>query len=225
MRLLIVIVGAAALAACGSLGQATISMPAPELGFRFLDLLAEDGFESGEPWRQYVDGDDLFMGAREGAYQIEFSGRQFVWSQRRERQRDIVIEAEATQISDYNHNAFGLACRLDPANSGRGYYFLISGDGYASIRWSNGRSLEPIVRAAPSDAIHRGKASNRIRVVCVEDYLALWINGQFAAEARDRRASVGAVGLAGVMNYPGRRLAVQFDDLRVWRAALDERDQ
>jgi len=224
MRLLMAVIGAAALAACSSIGPAPMTPPAPELGFRYLELLVNDSFDGGEPWRQYVAGDELFLGARDGVYRIDFRGRQYAWSQRDGGQTDVVIEAEATQISEYVHNAFGLACRLDPTNSGRGYFFLISGDGYASIRWSNGRSLDPIVGAAPSETIRRGRSSNRIRVVCVDDYLALWVNGQFVAEARDRRASFGAVGLAGVMNYPGRRLTVQFDDLKVWRAALDERE-
>ena len=201
-----------------------MTRPAPETGFRFLTLQVDDSFEGGALWRQYVKGDELSMSARDGVYQIDFEGRQYVWAQREGWHSDIVLEADATQASDFDHNAFGLACRLDPANSGRGYYFLISGDGYASIRWSTGRSLEPIVRAAPSDAIGKGKASNRIRVVCIEDYLALWVNGRFVADARDGRASAGAVGLAGVMNYAGRRLAVHFDDLKVWRAALDVRE-
>ncbi|MCY3832981.1 MAG: hypothetical protein OXG85_08180 [Chloroflexi bacterium] len=218
------IVGAALLAACASIRPAMRTEPAPESGFRYLELLVDDDFAGSEPWRQYMDGDDLVMSARDGVYQIDFVGRQYVWAQRQGWHSDIVLEADATQASDFDHNAFGLACRLDPANSGRGYFFLISGDGYASIRWSNGRSLEPIVRAASSAAIRSGKASNSLRVVCIEDYLALWVNGQFVAEARDGRASAGAVGLAGVMNYAGRRLAVHFDDLKVWRAALDERE-
>ena len=60
-----------------------------------------------------------------------------------------------------------------------------------------------------------------MRVVCIDDYLALWVNGKFVAEARDRRADTGAVGMAAVMNYAGRRLAVAYDDLKVWSAAFD----
>ena len=63
-----------------------------------------------------------------------------------------------------------------------------------------------------------------MRVVCVDDYLALWVNGEFVADARDRRAAQGEVGLVGVMNCAGKRLTVDFDDLRLWRAALDDRE-
>jgi len=221
---LIAILALALLAACTSIQEMIARKPAPDVGFRYIELLVEDGFEAGDQWRNYEDGDDLFLGAKSGLYRIDFKGRRYAWSQREGDYADVVIEADAAQISDYDHNAYGLACRLDPANSGRGYFFLISGDGYASIRWSNGRSLEPIVSAAPSAHIRRGQSSNRVRIVCIDDYLALWVNGEFVADARDGRATQGAVALAGVMNYAGKRLTVEFDNVKVWRAALDSRE-
>lgn len=211
----------ALLTACTSMQELIERKRTPELGFRFGDMLFEDGFETGARWRSYESSGGLFLGVVDGVYRIDFSGRKFVWTQRAGAYADVVVEAEARQASDYDHNAYGLACRLDPANGGRAYFFLISGDGHASIRWSNGRSLEPIVAAAPSAHIRQGQSSNRLRVVCIDDYLALWVNGRFLAEARDGRAGQGEVGLAGVMNQAGKRLAVDFDDIRVWRAALD----
>lgn len=224
MRLFNWVIALALLPACASIQDLVAGRQKPEIGFRYLELLLVDEFTTGEQWRQYGDGGDLFLGIRGGRYQIDFRGRQYVWSQRDGDFADLVIEAEATQVSDYDHNAYGLACRLDAGNRGRGYFFLISGDGYASIRWSNGRSLEPIVSAAPSRHIRRGAATNRLRVVCVDDYLALWVNGEFVADARDGRAAQGAVGLAGVMNYEGKQLTVEFDNLRIWRAARDRQE-
>lgn len=224
MRAIIVVFALALLPACASLQEMVSGKQKPQIGFRFLELLAEDDFKSGEQWRRYGDGEDFFLGVRAGRYHIDFRGRRYVWSQRDGDFADIVIEAEAAQVSDYDHNAYGLACRLDPGNRGRGYFFLIGSDGYASIRWSDGRSLEPIVSAAPSHHIMRGAATNRLRAVCVEDYLALWVNGEFVADARDQRAARGAVGFAGVMNYEGKRLSVEFDDLRIWRAAADRQE-
>ncbi len=219
---LVILFALALLTACGSIQQFAARKPAPALGFRFVDLLVEDGFASAVHWRQYEKGDELFIGARDGKFRMDFSGRQFVWAGRAGDYANVAIAAEAAQVSAYDHNAYGLACRLDPGNRGRGYFFLISGDGYASIRWSDGRSLSPIVRAAPTAAIRRGRAANRLRAICVGDYLALWVNGEFVADARDSRASHGEVGLAGVMNYAGRRLTIDFDDLQIWRAALDD---
>lgn len=221
MRGLILFLLLAQLAACSSLRESLAPKRKPVIGFRYIELLVEDNFDNGDQWRQYDNSRDLFLGYRAGVFRLDFNGRKYVWTQRVGKFENVVFEAEAAQISDYNHNAYGLACRLDPANSGRGYFFLISGDGYASIRWSNGRSLEPIVSAAPSDSIRRGRASNRIRIVCIDNYLALWVNGEFVAEGRDGRAKLGEVGLAGVMNYAGQRLTVDFDDVKVWRADVD----
>ena len=208
--------------ACCAVEQVVAPAPSPAQGYRYLELLLEDDFADGGGWRDYA-ADELFLGVEDGAYKIDFVGRKYVWTQGDSHYTDVVVEADFEQNSEYDHNAFGLACRLDPANSGRGYFFLISGDGYASIRWSNGRSLEPIAEARPSQHIKRGEASNRVRTVCVGDYLALWVNDEFVVEARDKRASAGTVGLVGVMNYAGQRLTVTIDDLKLWRAAPDDR--
>ena len=207
--------------ACGAIAPALVQRPLPSVGYRYLELLRREPFDDPEAWRSYDGGADLWMAVEDGAYRMELNEREFVWAQTADQFRDVAIEAELTQLSDFDHNAFGVACRLDPGNSGRGYYFLMGGDGTYTIRWSNGRSLEPIVAARNSDVIKRGRARNRMRAVCIEDYLALWINDSFVAEARDQRATEGAVGLAAVMNYSGRRLAVRFDDLEIWGAALE----
>lgn len=194
----------------------------PTADYRYLDLAVDETFDHIGDWRSYHDGDALSMNVENGAYRMNLTGSQYVWTQTSASYRDVIIEANIAQISDYDYNAFGIACRLDPANSGRGYFFLISGDGHYSIRWSDSRSLDSIVSAAPSEQIHSGKAANRIRAVCIDDYLALWINDQFIAEARDHRAVQGMVGLAGLMNYEDQRLEVEFDSLKIWRAAFDD---
>lgn len=211
-------------AACSALEEVVAPANSPSQGFRYLELLLEDDFAVGGAWRGYA-ADDLFLGVADGVYKIDFVGRKYVWTQVEAQYADVVIEADLTQVSDFDHNAFGLACRLDPANSGRGYYFLISGDGYASIRWSDGRSLQPIAKAQPSAHVKRGVASNRVRVVCIGDYLALWVNDEFVVEARDGRAVAGAVGMAGVMNYAGQGLTVTIDDVKVWLVATDNRER
>jgi hypothetical protein len=191
----------------------------PSVGYRYLDLIADETFDSVGEWRTYDGGENLYMNVEDGVYRINLSQRQIVWTQAPIQHDNAVIEATVTQGSDYNHNAFGIACRLSPSNNGRGYYFLISDDGYYTIRWNNGRSLDNIVPATPSSAIKTGQ-SNIIRAVCIDDYLALWINDEFVAEAYDKKSSNGVIGLSGVMNYDGRNLTVEFDDLKVWNAML-----
>ena len=221
MRLLLTAVIVSFACAC------TVVAPArrlPAQGFRYLHLVIDERFDESfdrGAWRAY-DGDGVFLGAKDGAFLIDIVGRQYVWTQHEALLADVVAEAEFTLHSAAAGNAYGLACRLDPANAGRGYFFLISGDGYASIRWSNGRSLEAIAPAQPASAIKRGQ-SNRLRAVCIGDYLALWVNGEFVLEARDTRAAQGAVGFSGVMNRASQRLRVTVDELKVWRAAQDDR--
>ncbi len=219
MRLLLACIFLLLLTACTVL---TPSRPMPAQGYRYLELVVDEKFETPGAWRNY-SGDNFFLGPNNGKFLIDIVGRQYVWTQNESLLGDVVLETDLRQTSAYDHNAFGLACRLDPANSGRGYYFLISGDGYASIRWSNGRSLEQVVAAQPTTHVKRGGALNRLRAVCIGDYLALWVNDQFVIEARDRRASTGVAGMVGVMNYEGRRLTLTIDDLKVWRATLDDR--
>lgn len=221
MRLLPLIAVMVIVVSCGLAADLNLGPTMPSVGYRYLDLVTEDAFDDPGGWRSFDGGPDLYMNAEDGVYRIRLNTRQYVWAQSPMRYQDSIIEVEARQLSDFDHNAFGIACRLDMGNSGRGYYFLIGGDGYYTIRWSNGRSLDDIVLARPSEAINRRGAANRIRAVCIEDYLALWINGRFVAEARDQRAAHGAVGLAAAMNYQGKSLEIIFYDLRIWDAALD----
>ncbi len=195
----------------------------PDAGYRYLEFLLDEPFHSARHWHSYNGGDELWLGVLDGVYRIDFRGQRYVWTQHDHSYQNTVIEVDARQSSDYDHNAYGAACRLQPDNSGRGYFFLISGDGYASIRWSDGRALQPIVAAFPSQHVRQGQERNQLRVVCIDDYLAMWVNDKFVAEARDGRGTSGAVGLAGVMNYAGKRLTVNFDNLRVHAAAIDER--
>ena len=221
LRLLLVCSILALVSSCTNL---PVGRRLPSQGYRYLENVLQESFDSQGSWRGY-DGTGVFLGVDNGSFLIDLQGRQYVWTQHDTLLDDVVLEAEFEQTSSHDHNGFGLACRLDPANSGRGYFFLISGDGYATIRWSNGRSLEQVVPAKASPHIKRGRAQNRLRAVCIGDYLALWVNDQFVAEARDRRATSGAVGMTGVVNYEGRRLTLTIDNLRVWRASFDDRSQ
>lgn len=217
-RLLLLIALALSTTSCLAMNIAPDKMPSK--GYRYLDLIADETFDSVGSWRTYDGGDDLWMNVEDGVYRIDLSAQQIVWTQSKIQSGNMIIEATMTQRSEYDYNAFGVACRLDPANSGRGYYFLISGDGHYTIRWNNGRTLDSIVRATPSDVIKRGQATNTIRAICIDDYLALWVNDKFVAEAHDKRATSGEVGLSGVMNYKNQNLTVEFDDLKVWDGVL-----
>ena len=64
------------------------------------------------------------------------------------------------------------------------------------------------------DFVLCSRAENRIRAVCVGDYLAMYVNGTFVGDATDDTYSVGQVGLVGAA---ASRLGLQvdFDNLTV----------
>lgn len=100
---------------------------------------------------------------------------------------------------------------------GNGYAFLIQGGGAYAIMRSTDRSLVPLVNWTPSDKINQGPAENKLRAVCVGDYLAFYINGEFVADVIDTTYSEGQIGLAA---SSGNRLGVrvQFDNVVVSQA-------
>src|SRR5262249_42925029 len=119
--------------------------------------------------------------------------------------------AEAT--SEATSEAAGEATLLT-ANNGDGYLFLVEGSGRFAIMRSRGRSITPLVNWTPSTAIQTGPAENRIRAVCVGDYLAMYVNGTFVGDATDDTYTIGQVGLVGAA---ASRLGLQvdFDNLTV----------
>jgi hypothetical protein len=101
--------------------------------------------------------------------------------------------------------------------NGDGYLFLIQGSGSFAILRARGRDITPLVNWTASSLIHQGAARNELRAVCMGDYLALYINGEFAGEATDSTYTSGQIGLAA---SAASRLGVQveFDDLVVRQA-------
>jgi len=222
VRLIFLLVMILSVSACATVRDRVAPENLPSVGYRTLDQIADETFDRIGQWRTYDGGDDLYMTVADGVYTIDLSAKQIVWTQAPIQHENVVIEVLTDQQSEYKYNAYGVACRVAPDNSGRGYYFLISGDGQYTIRWNNGRTLDDIIKMTPSDVIKQGQARNRIRAVCIDDYLGLWINGEFVAEARDIHASQGYVGLAGFMGYNNQNLTVDFDDLKVWEATFME---
>jgi hypothetical protein len=100
---------------------------------------------------------------------------------------------------------------------GDGYLFLIQGTGSYAIMRARGRAVVPLVDWTPSEHINVGPGTNHIRAICDGNYLALYVNDQFLAQATDDTYESGQVGLvASAANPLGVR--VQFDNLSVSEA-------
>lgn len=132
---------------------------------------------------------------------------------------DVIVEADAFPLSDTRKGIYGLTCRLD--SQGYGYYFLVSPDGNASIRYlAPGRDVA-LVKWQEHGAIEQGKRLNRLRAVCIGDYLALYVNGEFVADARDSRRSQGTISMTAALTTRSTDpvMDVIFDNVRVWAGA------
>ena len=130
--------------------------------------------------------------------------------------------AEATEAATAEFEEGDLSEESDdsvPDNTpdGDGYLFLIQGNGQYAIMRARGRDVRPLVEWTASDKIIQGQEVNSLRAVCVGDYLALYINGEFVADATDTTYSEGQVGL---MASAATRLgvSVEFDNLVVAEA-------
>lgn len=75
----------------------------------------------------------------------------------------------------------------------------------------------PLVDWTTSDKINTGPALNTLRVVCLGDYLALYINGEFMGDAIDDTYTRGQVGLAAAA-ASRLGLTVEYDNLTVSQA-------
>lgn len=105
-------------------------------------------------------------------------------------------------------------------NNGDGYLFLVEGGGRFAIMRSLGRNLTPLVDWTASSAVNAGVAQNRIRAVCMGSYLALYVNGQFLADASDDTYGEGQVAL--IAAAAGRAgVQVSFDNLTVSAAKAE----
>jgi hypothetical protein len=129
--------------------------------------------------------------------------------------------AEATESSEEDAATEEPRSALSgEAANGDGYLFLIQGTGSFAIMRSRGRDITPLVNWTPSDKIHAGMERNQLRAVCLGDYLAFYINGEFVGDTTDSTFESGQVAL---LASAATRLGavIEFDDLKVSEALPD----
>lgn len=124
--------------------------------------------------------------------------------------REATVEPAASPVTE---GASNLLSERN-INNGDGYLFLVAGGGRFAIMRSLGRGLTPLVNWTESSAINAGAAQNRIRAVCMGNYLALYVNGQFLADVSDDTYTDGQVALlAAAAGRTG--VQVSYDNLTV----------
>lgn len=190
----------------------------PTERFALGDEIMHVGFDSSIAWEQYINADQhVDFQIVDGEYRAQAWDGGFMWTTRLPETSDSVIEVETTQLSEYRNNAYGVMCRAAPTDNSNGYYFLISGDGNYTIRRGAVDEVHALIPFTYSSAIRQDKGINRIRAVCIGDYLALYVNDMFVAETHDNYFHRGYTGLTAAVVADGE-VDIAFDDLTVWEA-------
>ncbi len=194
------------------------------------ELILEEEFRDEDDW---VSGstDNYTAGVDEGdeVYVIDLEHDEnlnLVWAQDYRILGNVVAKVDTEQLSDELDNGYGLMCRADPSNNGDGYRFLISGDGYASIGMRLDGEFESLADwTLIDDVINMGEDENEMVIVCVDDYLALYANGELLLEAEDDTFNEGVVSLVALIFAEDEDIEIAFDNLHIWEVESDGRNE
>lgn len=190
-----------------------------------IDFDGEDSFETG------TFGDEGELAVNNGEYLVTSNnptGNSYLWGDslggNYPELKNVMIEVDAHATAGSDDNWYGVLCRVD--EQGSGYAFLLSSDGFWGIARTDGSSLFFLENWAQSDAINQGEETNEIRAFCLNNYLALYVNGEFVGdhdhdEGNRQFDRVGGVGVfAG--GTEDETITVAFDNLTVSSAALED---
>lgn len=178
-------------------------------------VMFEDSFDNPNSGWEVGDYDGGSVGYESGSYAISAGGDgKTMWGVSALSFDDAVIEVDATQISApaNNNNDYGVVCREQ--GNGDGYYLVISGDGAYAIIKSKNNEFIYLVEWSSSDAIRRGNATNRIRAICDDAQLTLFVNGTRLASVQDGEFDKGYLGLTAT-SYETDPTEIRFDNLTV----------
>jgi hypothetical protein len=187
------------------------------------EIILQEDFEDIEAssFPSYGLGEDLVFGVADGSYAAIVMGSGYAWTLNNITHDNVTITATVEKVSNGDADTYGIICRAHSSNNGMGYYFLINGSGNFGIRKGDGERIHVLVPWTKSRAIHTGQKTNTLRAVCVDDYLAFYINDQFVAEARDGQFMEGFAGVA-VAAEDSHRIAIRYDDLTIRSATITE---
>ncbi len=136
------------------------------------------------------------------------------WSSPHKDFTDVRVEADAGTLGGPDENRIGLICR----STGSNYYFLIiSSDGYYGLGlFKDGvATLLDQEEMTLSTAIRKGLAINHLRLDCIGDTVAGFVNGFELGQVHDATLKHGDVGLlAGTFKQAGADIV--FDNFVVF---------
>jgi hypothetical protein len=209
--LLLVVLLPAVMLGCGA-------APAEEVAAE--EVLLETEFTSRDEWPEKLDAEArTAVQLTNDGYELSSASDTYVWSFAEGVYEDVVLETAVRQLSPERNNAYGLVCRASSGENRNGYYFLISGDGFVSIRRVERNLSSPIVDWTPHNAVRQGERANQLRAICAGDYLALYVNNQLVAEGTDGRFTQGVAGFAA-SGSENSSVQVSFDNFTIRAAEI-----
>jgi hypothetical protein len=183
------------------------------------DILFSDDFSGDQDcgWVLYNRGAGIAEIENEAMQITVTQPGQIWWTNPSREFSDMIIKAEARQMSGPNDNAYGLVCRYQ--NEENFYVFLVSGDGYYAIgKYQSGADsvtyLTENQQFQLSEVINLGVASNELEARCIGDQLSLIVNGIPLITVTDPTFVNGDIGLAASTLQPGTAV-IQFDNVQV----------
>ncbi|HSH02378.1 MAG TPA: hypothetical protein VLL52_07650 [Anaerolineae bacterium] len=178
------------------------------------EVLLVENFDAEDAWETFAnDEGTIKAGVVNGRYEINNAGNGYIWGLNDELHSDVVIEVTTEQLSTFEDNGYGVMCRADTSNNGDGYYFLVSGDGFVSIRRGEGDSVTALSDWDENSLVNSGQSINQLKAVCVGSKLELYVNGDLAAEAIDTTYTSGFAGFAAASAEENAHIA--FDNLTI----------
>jgi tetratricopeptide (TPR) repeat protein len=149
-----------------------------------------------------------------GQYHINVNASElFIWSTAGQDLTDFIVEIEATQAGGPNDNGYGLLFRFQ--DDQHFYRFDISGDGFYLLSKRSEDQWVTLVDWTESPFIHKGQATNRLKVICQGSQISLYVNDRHLTDFSDVSYSHGDIGLfAGTLSQGG--VHISFDNLKVW---------
>ncbi len=160
----------------------------------------------GEQGNITYDGTELRINVTESEY--------ILWGIPGENFGDVIIDVDARVIEPAGDADFGILCRYQDTQDYQNFYGLeISEDGYYAIwKYFNGE-FTILVDWQSSSLIDTGSPTH-LTAACVGDTIALMVNGEILAEAKDSDLNSGDVGVvAGTWEVSN--FAVNFDNFVV----------
>lgn len=186
----------------------------PGLGIVEVNNLRVETFDAPAGWEEYSSPRGVELAIENGVYRAYAASTGYVWGLNEVEHTDVVVEVEVTPLDIYGDNGAGVMCRADTRNNGDGYYFMINANGYFSIRMGNGDGVPALIDWQRSNAIHTGLDRNVIRAVCLDNDLAMYVNGELVALVQDSTYSSGYAGLAIAAGQNSVDMA--FDNLALY---------